>query len=1071
MRKHLLLYVFLLCSFGRFALAQEGGHIVSGHVKGSDGDEALIGVNVVEVDQDNRFVNGQITDINGFFMMKLSSPNSTLRFTYVGYKEKREKVNGRSKLQVTLSSAMEELQTVVVQGESTSDGFIEFRNKNTSMARVNIAEMDAMGAPSVDEMLQGRISSVDIVAASGDPGAGMQIRIRGTSTINGNREPLIVLDGIPFEADIDESFDFNSADQQNFSELLSIPVNDIETIEVLKDAASAAIWGAKAANGVIQITTKRGKRSKPYVTYAASYRIDTQPERIPLLSGSEYVTLQKDLLFNANGNPASSDRPELNYDRDFEHYYNYAQDVDWMDEITRTGQTQEHNVSLQGGGEKIRYRTSFNYRGQEGTVIGTGFDRITTRVNLDYFISDKLQVSSEFAYSRESTDSPYHNDGDKPLYYRTVAQAKMPNHSIYEYDEEGNLTGKYFTDTRLNAYQGTYNPVAMAREAGANALKNRLVSNLRIRYDLTETLSLKSTVSISLTNSKSSAFLPESASRYDWDGPEVNEARGTDAEGFRVNTFTDIFYTPKLGENHSLLFHGSWQTSDSRSYKYGISSSSLASGDFNEPGAAGYIRGMESSNGLGRTLGLVARTDYTYKNTYNVGGGFRMGADSGYGDSFSWGYFPYAAFFWRISNESFMEDLSFVDELKLRGNVGTVGLAPDRNKFSPHSIYGPSGTYMDMGGVVPRNIKLNNLKWSVKTTYDVGLEFSGFENRVNMEFGAYRSVTADQLLQLGVPGSTGYSNVFQNAATLTNEGVEFELSLVPYQTKDTKLTFDFNIARNINRVEKVPESFPLQGGNLRENGSYGVRLVEGHPLGGFYGYESLGVYSTKKDLIALDKNGEPIRDYETGEGLTMRTAWGYAFEAGDAKYKDQNNDGVIDEADVKYLGSSNPDFIGGFGLRLTHKGWSLNSRFVFRSGQDAVNSARMGLETMNNSNNQSTAVLRRWRRPGDVTDIPRAVHGGYATYNYLASDRFVEETSYLRFRSLSLAYRFDQKFVKKIGLSNLKITATANNLFTFTDYTGQDPEVPLGGGVFDIGYDKGFTPPSRSFIINLNASF
>ncbi|BDD12433.1 SusC/RagA family TonB-linked outer membrane protein (plasmid) [Fulvitalea axinellae] len=1077
MRTFYFLIICLLFSLSS-ALAQEKV-VVKGYVKSADG-EPLIGVNILEVDAENRFVSGTVTDFNGFYMLKIN-PAFRLKFAYVGFKEEFRKVDGQQDVNITMQEEATQLNVVEVRSERRTSTGIKLRDVPMAVKKVDLANLDPIGATSADEMLQGEISGVDIIAASGDPGAGMQIRIRGTSTILGNREPLIVVDGIPFETEIDEDFDFASADTREYGAMLSLAPEDIESIEVLKDAASAAMYGSKAANGVLKVITKRGRKAKPTLKYSYKTSFSYQPDPIPMLNGDEYVTLQQEMYFNDRGNINLGLHDVLTTQLGDENYYNYHQDTDWLDEITRTGVMKEHFVSLGGGGEKVRYRTSVSYHQNDGTTTSNSYERLTTKINLDYFISDRLKFITDISYARAYRDDAFYSN------IRSIAYKKMPNEAIYEHDAEGNLTGEYFNGDWENPYQTFkyndkdtpfYNPVAMANESSNQLINDRLRSKFTLQYYVLDDLFIRSTINFDLNNNRRNAMLSEAATNQGaWTSDSKNKATSSNSGTFTVGTFTDLFYTPEFAEEkHDLSVNLRWETYEKRATNFSAAAGNLPSDEITNPGADGSAPSVKSSTGEGRDLGGLLNVHYKFDDRYILSGGVRFDASSNFGEKTKWGAFPFGAVAWRIAQEGFLRDVEQIDEFKFRASYGVNGTPPSSG--SRYLTYGSDDDrYVDGSGIRPSNVQLRNLSWERLTSWNAGFDFSAFQNRLRMTFEVYGKSSKDLLWQVKLPGSSGfdeeYKKYYMNAGEMTNSGVEFDFGVTPIKNKTWILDLKFNIARNLNKVQAVPDNIALEAGNMLKNGEYGRRVDIGRPIGGFYGYRYLGVFPDKESTYARDRDGNRIPDYTGSEDylrMRMGGTTNYTFQEGDAIYEDINHDGVIDELDVVYLGSSNPDFTGGFSFRLSYKRkLTLSSRFVYRSGQMIVNRGRIDTENMSTRSNQSVATLRRWRKTGDETDIPRTIYN--TGYNWLGSDRFVEEGSYLRCNSISLSYRLDKAMLKRLGMSDFKIYATVNRPFTITDYTGQDPEVGLGSGAFYFGEDKGYTPPSRSVVLGASVTF
>ena len=453
---------------------------VQGKVTG-DNKKPVADVTVAEVDADGRTIRAVKTDVEGNFVIKISNTANKLSFSHISFRSQLLSLNTRTTFNIALESNNKDLSDVVVISTRKGDnGMIQIseREITTAQSRISAKDMEEMQVASIDQALQGRLSGVDITANSGDPGAGMQIRIRGTSSINSSNDPLIVVDGMPYETSIPSDFNFGAADELGYASLLNIAPTDIKDITILKDAAATAIWGSRAANGVVVITTKRGVVSKPSFTYTNKTSITKQPEAIPMLSGDRYSTLVPEAFMNATGTPLNTQNvKEFQYDPNDPYWYNnYSRNTDWIKAITQTGVTQDHNISMTGGGEKARYYVSLGYLDQKGTTIGTYLKRISNRINLDYIVSDRIRFRSDFAYSY--TD----NNRNFATNIRDLAYRKMPNMSIYEYDEYGNLSGNYFSPANniqgqyigvnsSGTVSGTSNPVAMAREA-----KNNIIS-------------------------------------------------------------------------------------------------------------------------------------------------------------------------------------------------------------------------------------------------------------------------------------------------------------------------------------------------------------------------------------------------------------------------------------------------------------------------------------------------------------------------------------------------------------------------------------------------------------------
>ncbi|BDD11820.1 SusC/RagA family TonB-linked outer membrane protein (plasmid) [Fulvitalea axinellae] len=1080
MRLKISIIILALLTIAPFGFLRAQSVIVRGKVTDPTDGSALIGVTVVEVDANDRNISGTVTDFNGVYLFKMKDPKNRIRFSYIGYKPQYQNLNNRETVDVQLQPdvIMLDGNGVVVQADKMgSEGMITVLNRATSVSRVEMEEIADVQAVSLDQALQGRMSNVDIVADSGDPGAGINIRIRGASTFTGNNKPLIVIDGIPFDGTIGNDFDFSSADDQQLGALVDIAPEDIETIEVLKDAASAAIWGSRAANGVLVINTKRGTNSKPSLSYSYKLSVASQPKTIPMLSGPDYVRMQKEALFNPSGNTKFIDRfRELAYDPTYALYDEFAQDTDWTDAITQTGYTNAHNVSLRGGGEKARYYLSLGYTDQEGTTVGTALERVTGRFNLDYHLSSKLLLSSRISFLRTDNDRNYNvNQDDNTGDVRGAAFRKMPNMSIYEIGEDGMPTDQYFSPRYYyqNDLAVSYNPVAMAKEAQNQKITDRINTVMTLQYNPKEWLQYKGTVSFNVNSEKTREYLPQSAVSGYWYNGLVNNSIEADKGANVIQTRNEFLLMPQNLGKHQLVARVMAQTTDKLSSSSLGVQSNLPTSDFRDPTLSADIIGANSGYGRYRSMGILYQGNYIYDDRYILSASLRSDASSKFGSEQRWGHFPAVSVAWRMESEKFMESLDFVNLLKIRASYGENGNEPEQSNLQ-YGVYGTNRGYMDLGGVRPANIELTNLRWETVKQTNIGVDFALWNDRLTVTAEYYNKTTEDLIFKdLSIPSSAGYAKMTQNFGTISNKGFELDLYAKLIEKKDFSLGFAFNIARNRNQMDELPENFNPEKANVNVNGQYAARIDVGDPIGSFYGYVYKGVYARDEDAIARDRNGEPIRTIN-GDGYVYmkKTTNGadYTFRAGDAIYEDINKDGVINELDVVYLGDGNPDVTGGFGPRIKYKGLALNMFFHYRLGQQVVNQTRMNTENMYTTDNQSEAVLRRWRKPGDETDIPRALYN-YG-YNWLGSDRFVEDGSYLRLKTLSMSYLFDKKLLKRFGIRECSVTLTAYNLFTWTKYSGQDPEVGLNGrDPFTIGYDKANTPPARSFTLGAMLRF
>jgi TonB-linked SusC/RagA family outer membrane protein len=1071
-RYFIVLFILMLPIVGAFSQVPT---VLKGKVIDEKTGEALIGVTVIELNELNRVLNGTVTDLNGNFTLRLSNPDTKVRISYIGFTTEEHTISGETFLEVDLDEETQVLDEVVITAEGKKvGGFIPVseRDLTGSVSTVEMKELEEVKVSSVGEMLQGRASNVDITMASGDPGAGMSVRIRGTASISGSNQPLIVVDGVPFEIELDNDFDFSAVTQEQFSGLLNIAPEDILTIQVLKDAAATAVWGSRGANGVLLIETKRGIKGKTTFDYLYKLSILQQPKSIPLLDGDSYSMLMLEGILNSG----STEIPqELAYDKNWEEYHNYSQNTNWLDEITQTGFAHDHNFSMMGGGESALYRFSLGYLDQEGTTKGTHFTRFTSRFNLDYHVSRKLLFSGDLSYAYSDNDLAYRESTDHyqdARGVRELAYIKAPNMSIYDFDAKGNVSDNYFSPG--DNFQGLgnrwYNPLAMVNESTWNRKQHRLRTKLQLKYNILDNLVFQSFVAYDIDNQLENRFLPQNVTGLHWTSTFVNLASGMDLQSSVLEAQTQLVHTFLRGSKHKLTSMIAFTLSDKKNRWYYGSTSNLPSSyliNYAQPAPIWWIGDGYSQNRMVAFLGFA---HYSLLDRYLIQFNIRREGSSRFGYESRWGTFPSISVAWRVSAEKFMSSLNFLTDFKLRYSYGVNGNQPS-GSYGYFNLYSTGQEYIDMPVVIPTNLQLDNFRWEKNSQVNYGLDLFAFSNYLELHFDVYNQKSKDLIWEgLDLPSTSGFPKITRNWGSMDNRGWELMFVTDVLKKEKLKLDFNFNIAHNENRITEIPENFDFEFGSEANNGQYARRAQAGHPIGSFYGFRYLGVYPTDADATARDADGNVINNM-AGEPLYMRygNADGYRFRGGDAIYQDVNYDGLINELDIVKLGDSNPRFLGGFGSKITFGNFIATLFFHYRLGQDVVNRTKMNNENMYYRNNQSVSVLNRWRRQGDITDIPRALYN--QGYNWLGSDRFVEDASFVRFKSASISYSF-RDFANRIRFKDLKLHFMVYNLYTWTRYTGVDPEVPMfSTDPFFIGEDKADTPPPMSYIFSINLKF
>ncbi|MDR2840657.1 MAG: SusC/RagA family TonB-linked outer membrane protein [Paludibacter sp.] len=1092
----IVVLLLILCHPVANMAQQQAKILVRGTVVSAEDKQPVIGATIMETNADNRVVASAITNLDGNFSIYISDKKNKLVISYVGYKKYEITIGENTAIKVSLqeSSSLQEIVVSAKAKQSVGNMDIEERDISMAISRLSSEDIADLQVASIDEAMQGRMAGVDIVANAGDPGSGMSIRIRGITSLNGDNQPLIVVDGIPLETSIGANFDLSTATEEEFSQLLNVAPSDIKEIVVLKDAAANAIWGSKAANGVLQITTIRGSIAPPTVSLRVAQSYKPMPSSIPRLNGNQYSTMLLESFHNAGLEFNLLQNPELAYDPNNPYYYyNYSQNTDWVNAVSQTGWVQDYNVSVRGGSQKVRYSFSAGYYDDKGNTIETGFQRINARMNLDYVVSDRLSFKADMAYTHSTTQKNYVPTGNENSDVRSHAYTKMPNQSIYQYDEFGHLTPNYFTP--VNNIQGNYpsvfNPLAMALDGRFDITSESILPKLSLIYRPADEWRYTFDVSFQISNDKRKKFLPISATGLSQTDNRANATSDADAESFTIQTFNKLYYTPTKGVfadsyKHRLITLIGLNTYDRTSYSFQSGASNLANPLLQDPSipARTYPEGLvlpASGSGQQRTMATYVNVNYTLLDRYTVYGNLNLNGDSRFGKNYRFGLFPSLSARYRVSGEAIFKNWKWLDDFSLRYSWGISGKAPrdDYSFYNQYKTY--SWTYAGETATYPSNLELRELRWESSHQSNYGINFVAFDYKLNIEAEYYTRNTKNQFLDnVTIPSNSGFSTMDLNFGTIENRGWEISVAYNVYKNKDWNVNLTFNLARNENRITEISEYKDMYSGTWDKQGDYLSRVELGQPVGSFYGYKYNGVLLNLDQTIALDKKGNKIYSInEQGQTVPVYLQFGYptiqyTFQPGDARYQDINKDGNINYQDIVWLGDYNPLFTGGITPSIRWKQLTFNTVFFFRYGNDVINMTRMELENMAGYNNQSTAVLRRWRHDYDTpTDapaglLPRAMYGS-SNWNWLASDRFVEDGSFLRWKSLTVRYNFKRQWLSQFHLTELYVYATINNLAVWTNYTGQDPEVGLSGS--NPGRDYSRAPVPKTFTLGANVSF
>lgn len=977
LRRLNLMVVFL---FFCIVITHAQNKSVSGTVTNVNG-ESIPGVTVVVK---GSFI-GTTTDADGNYIIESSlEETSVLVFSFIGMKTKEITVGSQTVINVRLSNDILGLDEVVIVGYGSQAK----RDVTGSVSVVGTDEMEDRPNTQVGSLIQGKAAGVKVISSSGKPSQGFSVRIRGTNSINASSEPLYVVDGVPT------------------TDTRSINPYDIESISILKDASSAAIYGAQGANGVVIITTKRGTTSKPKVNFNMYTGYSSVWKKIDVLNGAQY----KDLM------------QEMGQETDWDLY---NKNTNWQDEIFQKGQSQNYQISLSGTSNKTNYYFSAGWVEQEGAIRSASMDRANFKINLDQDVNDWLTIGSRIAYTKyrdvDVNDNESVNTGGVLLGVLTTPSI------IGIYNEDGTFTS--------NPFQNWENPLASTDGSEREYNSQRILGNVYGEINLLKGVKFKTNLGIDNNHGVYDYFLNPYLTSY---------GRALNGMG-QNNTYKSSYYI----FDNTLSYDGSFGAHSIKALvgtvaqKYLWENSNIERRNFSSDGITTVNGGSEiiSANATKSekaNASFIGRINYSYLERYLLTANFRADGSSVFGPENRWGYFPSFSAGWRISNESFMETIDIIDDLKLRAGWGIVG----NDQIAPYAYLGRivAGANYPIGGVTmpgtyPASIENDKLKWEESKQTNIGIDVTVLK-RISITADAYIKRTGDLLLNAPLPHSTGFDNAVQNIGELENKGVDFQISSVNLNN-ELKWSTDFNISFNKNKVTNLVGQEMVAGGIAGRGDA--ILIKEGYSLGTFYGYEFGGVDPETGQAYYINKDGESTINPDPDE-------------------------------DRKVIGNANPDFIYGLTNTFTYKGISLTIFLEGLQGNDMLNASRFETEGMTGPKNQITAVLDRWRQPGDITDIPASSWGDIN--NSRISTRFIEDGSYLRVKTLTLSYQLPKNLLSQIKLEGVRIYVTGENLLTYTNYSGFDPEVnAFGDSNTAFGIDYGTYPQTRNIIFGLNVTF
>jgi TonB-linked SusC/RagA family outer membrane protein len=1008
---------------------------VTGRVTGTNG-EGLPGVTVLV----KGTTNGTATDANGNFSLSVPE-NSTLVFSSVGFLRQEVPVGSTTTFNISLKDDTQSLKEVVVVGYGTQSR----QELTTSVTSVGAAAIERQPVAGFDQALQGQAPGVQVTAPSGAPGGGINVRVRGNSSVSLNGSPLYVIDGVPVLPTYDQEI---TNSNQRANPLNTINPNDIESIDVLKDGAAAAIYGVRAANGVVVITTKRGKVGQAQVGLSMYYGRQYLRKKLDVLNATQFAQEYNEILTNAGRAPGFADPNNPG-----------PINTDWQDATYRPASIQNYQLNVSGGTEKTRYYVSGGYFKQDGISLNSGFDRYNFKVNLEQTVSDRFRMGLNLNTSRSHTNGSTRSElalGNSGTVLGALTQ--IPTVPVR------NADGTYGT----NPFTLSDNPVGDLLETSNQAISYQAIGNLYGEYDILKSLKLRSSVGLDFRTQNENAFYsrnyPGTANADASTRGSANTALSQQVIWLQENTLT---FNKTFNDKHNLTLLAGESMQASDRFTSGASTKGFPSN------AVPYLSAGATVNGIPYSyqeqwalLSFFGRAIYNYDERYLATVSFRSDASSRFSAQNRFGYFPAVALGWRVSKESFFPQDGKVSDLKVRASFGANGNQeiPIYSRFSTYSLgnnYQGTGSAI-LGGITQNGIG-NNVKWETTYQYNAGIDLGMYNNRLTFTFDIYNKHTVDLLTQVNIPLSTGApvpsgsnATVIQNVGTAENKGIEIGLVTTNVQGENGSFgwTTNFNITGNRNKLLDLGSQADASGNQVPRTIISDPNIVRaGSPLGSFYGYKVQGIVQSD------------------GEGANLPKQNSLAPKAGDIRFQDLNGDGVITDADRTIIGNANPKAFAGVTNNFSYKGVELSIFFQGSFGNDIYNQNRTITEGQTTALNQSTAVLNHWTPTNTNTNIPRPVFGD-PNGNNRVSDRFVEDGSYVRLKNLTLAYNVPVSIAKHAAIKNLRVYATGQNLITWTHYSGYDPEVSADPfSTTAIGRDYGVYPQSRTYTVGLNATF
>jgi TonB-linked SusC/RagA family outer membrane protein len=1029
-------------------LAQEV--VVKGKVTDAEG-KPIPGVSV-RLQTGNK---SAITDTKGNYSISVPA-NSILIFSFIGFNTEQRTVLNQTVINLTLKEREASLTEVVVVGY----GEVGRKDLTGSVAQVNILDMTKAPVPSFEHALAGRVAGVQVASNDGQPGSALNIVIRGSNSLTQDNSPLYVIDGFPVE----------NPDNASLNQ------DDIESINILKDASSTAIYGARGANGVIIIETKKGKVGKSVVTYNGSVGYSNVIKQMEMMSPYEFVGFQVERSESVAKQHYFNEAEGINLES-----YRDIKGLNWQDMVLQTAPMQTHNMAVRGGTAGTRYSISGSIYNQEGVMIKSGFDRYQARVGLEQSISKKIKIGTNINYShmlavgQQASSMGTAGESSYPFFsiwgYRPVTRQFLTGDS-YDYLLEELIDPDITTEANFRI-----NPKKSIENDYRRRITKSLFANGFLNYAINKNLAYRFNAGLTTLSSKNEQF-HSSQSRMGTPlfPSNIRGVNGSVVDHVRNNWLMEqtLSYKTRVRQ-HALDAVAGFTLQGQRNEQLGFAAQQVPN---EELGISGLDEGtpyqaysLYSNYNLASFLG---RVNYGFKSTYLLTLTFRADGSSKFAPENHWSFFPSAALAWKMNEEAFLKNVDFISESKLRLSYGLTG--NNRvNDFAYLATLGlPVNAAYSLGNAVPRKgvipVLLGNkdLKWETTAQFDAGYDLGLFKNRINLTVDVYRKVTRDLLLDANLPFTSGFRSAFRNIGSVKNEGLEFTLKTQNIKNKNFSWETDFNISFNRNKVIRLVENED----NMLSNMAFGPSFSNaplyiakvGEPVARFYGYVWDGVYQ-ERDFDIL-----PGGSYKLKAGITDNGNPRGNIRPGDIRYSDINGDGQITAADRTIIGNPMPNHIGGFNNNFVYKNLSLNVLFQWSYGNEIYNANRLIFEgnALNHILlNQFASYNDRWTPENPSETLFRT--GGQGPVGF-HSTRVIEDGSYLRLKTLSLGYTLPSSLTKAIKVSKITLHASAQNVFTWTNYSGMDPEVSVRNSTLTPGFDYSAYPHARSIVFGINAS-